>query len=86
MAVHSFESMDEIFRFSEGEERASKTEQVLRESRDFDAAIRSALDSQKHASYEERRKALLALGALPEFKRSHPTVEVSQTLRHYCNY
>lgn len=81
MAVHSFESMGEIWRLPEGAERVAKEQQVLQESRSFDTAIKAALNSKDHASYEERVNALLALENLPEFKRSHPTVEVSSVTR-----
>ena len=47
-------------------------EKVLAESRAFDTHLRAAV--MKHGA-AERKKALLALEALPEFRRSHPTVE-----------
>ncbi|KAI2621699.1 Extradiol ring-cleavage dioxygenase, class III enzyme, subunit B [Hypoxylon sp. NC1633] len=69
MAVHSFESIASI--------RASPTadatrEKVLGESRAFDERIRAAL-AQPEA--KGRTEALLDLQRLPEFRRSHPTVE-----------
>lgn len=73
MAVHSFESIGEIRQAADGKEKESKAEQVLRETRDFDNAIRQAL---AHDSYADRRTALLQLESLRDFKRSHPTVEV----------
>lgn len=83
MAVHSFESMGEIWRLPQGAERSAKAEQVLRESQAFDAAIKDTFDSIKYPTYQQRVSALLALESLPEFKRSHPTVEVSL---HVCQH
>ncbi|KAL5420815.1 hypothetical protein PMIN04_006142 [Paraphaeosphaeria minitans] len=72
MAAHSFVSISEISRAQTDEERNVTSEKVLRETRTFDKQLRGALAKQDWA---ERRDALLALEHLPEFKRSHPTVE-----------
>ncbi|KAK7191050.1 hypothetical protein DPSP01_007778 [Paraphaeosphaeria sporulosa] len=72
MAVHSFASISEISRAQTDEERGITSEKVLGETRSFDKQIRGALAIEDSA---KRRGALLELGLLPEFKRSHPTVE-----------
>ncbi len=74
MAVHSFPSIGEIQRAKTDEEREAVRAKVLAESRAFDTHLRSAVQKQDPVA---RRKALLELESLPEFKRSHPTVEVS---------
>ncbi|KAI1462350.1 Extradiol ring-cleavage dioxygenase, class III enzyme, subunit B [Annulohypoxylon moriforme] len=71
MAVHSFPSIASIRDAPSEAARAATREKVLTESRAFDTALRTALS--KLAS--ERRKALLELEKLPEFRRSHPTIE-----------
>ena len=76
MAVHSFRSIEEIYEAKEGEERDAVRAKVLVESKAFDASIRKAVAQEDPAA---RRKALLDLESLYEFKRSHPTVEVSMT-------
>ncbi|KAG7286906.1 hypothetical protein NEMBOFW57_006406 [Staphylotrichum longicolle] len=78
MAVHSFRSIDEIREAKTEEEREAVRAKVLAESKTFDAHIRSAV---QHRDAGARRKALLELESLYEFKRSHPTVEVSLMLR-----
>ncbi len=75
MAVHSFRSLEEIYAAKEGEEREAVRAKVLAESKSFDASIRKAVANEDPAA---RRKALLDLESLYEFKRSHPTVEVSR--------
>lgn len=77
MAVHSFVSIEEIQQASAAEEKERRRVKVLDESITFDAKLQTALKIQNGA---ERRKALLELEGLPEFKRSHPTVEVSQSV------
>ncbi|KAI1138802.1 Extradiol aromatic ring-opening dioxygenase [Hypoxylon sp. FL0543] len=72
MAVHSFPSIAEVRDASSEEERELARQKVLRESRSFDTHLRAAVTKHDAA---ERRKALLELEFLPEFKRSHPTVE-----------
>jgi len=74
MAVHTFRSIEEIYEAKEGEEREAVRAKVLAESKSFDASIRKAVAVEDPAA---RRKALLDLESLYEFKRSHPTVEVS---------
>ncbi len=74
MAVHSFPSIGEIQRAKTDEEREAVRAKVLAESRAFDTHVRSAVQNQGAGA---RRKALLELESLSEFKRSHPTVEVS---------
>lgn len=74
MAVHSFRSIDEIREAKTEEEREAVRAKVLAESRTFDAHIRKTV---QHRDAGARRKALLELEFLYEFKRSHPTVEVS---------
>jgi len=74
MAVHSFASIGEIQRARSDEEKQAATEKVLAESRTFDTELRKAVTKRDAA---ERKAALLELGNLPEFRRSHPTVEVS---------
>lgn len=71
MAVHSFDSIGEIHQSNE-EERQAVRAKVLAESKTFDAALRQAVTKQ---DLQERKDALLKLEELPEFKRSHPTVE-----------
>lgn len=71
MAVHSFDSIGEIHKSNE-EGRQAVTAKVLAESKTFDAALRQAVTKQDP---RERKDALLKLQELPEFKRSHPTVE-----------
>lgn len=73
MAVHSFSSIAEIARAKGEEERSATREKVLVETRVFDKHLRNALAIQDG---EKRKSALLKLEELPEFKRSHPTVEV----------
>lgn len=73
MAVHSFDSIEEIYTSKEELKEAAR-ERVQKESVNFDRALRGALSN---VSAVERRAALLALEDLSEFKRSHPTVEVS---------
>ena len=77
MAVHSFASIAEIQEAKTDEERERVRAKVLEESRAFDTYLREAV--QNHNA-EERKKALLDLESLYEFKRSHPTVEVRHTL------
>ncbi|SPO06182.1 uncharacterized protein DNG_08871 [Cephalotrichum gorgonifer] len=72
MAVHSFASIGEIQDAKSDEERKAAREKVLVESRAFDTSLREAV-SKRDAG--ERKKALLGLEDLYEFKRSHPTVE-----------
>lgn len=71
MAVHSFDSIGEIHQASEAD-RQAVTAKVLAESKTFDAALRKAVTI---PDPQERKQALLDLQLLPEFKRSHPTVE-----------
>lgn len=75
MAVHSFPSIGEIHEAKTDEEREAVRAKVLAESRAFDAHVRSAV---QHNEPGARKKALLELESLDEFKRSHPTVEVSR--------
>jgi hypothetical protein len=77
MAVHSFRSIEEIQEAKTEAEREAVRAKVLAESRAFDAHIRRAV---QHEDPVARRKALLDLQSLYEFKRSHPTVEVRPTL------
>ena len=74
MAVHSFPSIAEIYTAPTEEEREKIREKILQESKTFDIQLRKAL-ARRHAA--ERRAELLKLESLYEFKRSHPTVEVS---------
>lgn len=78
MAVHSFASIGEIFAAPNEEERHAVREKVLQESKTFDTELRNAVTKKDAA---ERKKELLALESLYEFKRSHPTVEVSKLKR-----
>ena len=78
MAAHSFASIAEIGQATTDEERASTRDKVIRETRTFDKHIRNALAIQNSA---KRREALLNLEQLFEFKRSHPTVEVTSLLQ-----
>ena len=71
MAVHSFDSLGEIHQAKE-EDRQAATARVLAESKTFDNALREAVTI---SNPQERKEALLKLELLPEFKRSHPTVE-----------
>jgi 4,5-DOPA dioxygenase extradiol len=71
MAVHSFESLGEIQASSEVDREAA-TAKVLAESKTFDAALGQAVTKEDPV---QRKEALLKLESLPEFKRSHPTVE-----------
>ncbi|KAG4218229.1 hypothetical protein PC116_g33291 [Phytophthora cactorum] len=72
MAVHSFPSIAEIHNAPSDEAQNLTRKKVLKESRDFDTYLREAIAKRGAA---ERRKALLQLESLPEFRRSHPTVE-----------
>ncbi|XXH00180.1 hypothetical protein Hte_006522 [Hypoxylon texense] len=72
MAVHSFASIGEIQAAPSESARESARQKVLAESRAFDTRLRAAVALRGAA---ERRKALLELERLPEFRRSHPTVE-----------
>ncbi|KAI0125357.1 hypothetical protein BJ170DRAFT_500673 [Xylariales sp. AK1849] len=72
MAVHSFTSREEIQTAPTPEERKVVEAQVLAESRSFDTHLRYAV-AKKTAT--ERKTELLKLESLPEFRRSHPTVE-----------
>jgi hypothetical protein len=74
MAVHSFASIGEIQRATSDEEKQAVSDKVLTESRTFDTELRKAVTKRDAA---ERKAALLELEKLYEFKRSHPTVEVS---------
>lgn len=74
MAVHSFTSVGEIHQAGSEEEKKNAKEKVLAESRSFDTQLRNAVTKRDAA---EREAALLNLESLHEFKRSHPTVEVS---------
>lgn len=74
MAVHSFASIGEIYQAGSEQERKDTTEKVLAESRTFDTQLQNAVIKRDAA---ERKAALLKLESLYEFKRSHPTVEVS---------
>lgn len=75
MAVHSFPSIGEVFQAPKGPEQDAVRAKNLKEANDFEDQIRAALS---HASVQERHQALLDLEKLPDFKRSHPTVEVGQ--------
>lgn len=77
MAVHSFASIEEIHQAADPEEKEIRRAKVLNETITFDARLQTALKIQNAV---ERRKALLDLEALHEFKRSHPTVEVGPGL------
>lgn len=77
MAVHSFASLEEIQQAPTENERNKIREKVLLESISFDNSIRGALANKNAA---DRKAALLKLENLFEFKRSHPTVEVSYFL------
>ena len=74
MAVHSFASIGAIQQAATDEERKLVREKVLAESRSFDSHLRDAVTK---GNATERKAALLKLEDLPEFRRSHPTVEVS---------
>lgn len=76
MAVHSFPSIGEIQEAETDERREAIRAKVLAESRTFDTHVRNAVQK-KDAG--ERKKSLLELESLYEFKRSHPTVEVSMS-------
>lgn len=75
MAVHSFASIGEIHQ-AESDKVTEVRDKVLAESKRFDTELRNAVTKKDAA---ERRRALLALESLPEFRRSHPTVEVRVT-------
>ncbi|KAL7625058.1 hypothetical protein AAE478_004272 [Parahypoxylon ruwenzoriense] len=72
MAVHSFPSIAEIRDAASDEERERARAGVLAESRAFDTHLRAAVAERDAAA---RAGALLRLESLPEFRRSHPTVE-----------
>ncbi|KAI0840050.1 Extradiol aromatic ring-opening dioxygenase [Hypoxylon sp. FL0890] len=72
MAVHSFPSIASIRAAPTDEERELARQKVLKESRSFDTYLRATVTKLDAA---ERKKALLELESLPEFGRSHPTVE-----------
>ncbi|KAI0011193.1 Extradiol aromatic ring-opening dioxygenase [Xylariaceae sp. FL0662B] len=72
MAVHSFASIGEIRDAASDEAKNLARRKVLEESRTFDTRLRAAVTKR---DAEERKKALLELESLPEFRRSHPTVE-----------
>ncbi|KAI2463427.1 Extradiol aromatic ring-opening dioxygenase [Annulohypoxylon bovei var. microspora] len=72
MAVHSFPSIAEIRSAPSEPAREAAREKVLAESRAFDTHLRTAVTKNVGAA---RRQALLRLENLPEFRRSHPTVE-----------
>jgi hypothetical protein len=78
MAVHSFASIGEIHQAKTDEEKQAVRNKVLAESRTFDTELRKAVTKRDAA---ERKAALLQLKKLYEFKRSHPTVEVSLPFR-----
>lgn len=77
MAVHSFPSIAEIRAAPSEEAKNAACAQVLEESRTFDTRLRAAVTKRGAV---ERRKALLELESLPEYRRSHPTVEVGQVV------
>lgn len=83
MAVHSFASRGEISRAASDEEKTAVAAKVLQESVAFDEAIRHAVTK---PSADKRKAALLQLESLPEFRRSHPTVEVSGTPISHLRY
>ncbi|KAI1776322.1 Extradiol ring-cleavage dioxygenase, class III enzyme, subunit B [Hypoxylon cercidicola] len=72
MAVHSFASIGEIQAAPSDASRDAIRQKVLAESRAFDTHLRAAVAKRGAA---ERKAALLDLQKLPEFRRSHPTVE-----------
>lgn len=72
MAVHSFSSIAEIQSAPSDEAKELARKKVLTESRSFDTHLRAAVTKHDAA---ERKMALLNLEKLPEFRRSHPTVE-----------
>jgi len=72
MAVHSFASLGEIQAAQTDAERALATSKVLAESKQLHRAVVKAVTIQDGKA---RGQALLDLERLPEFKRSHPTVE-----------
>ncbi|KAI1466385.1 Extradiol ring-cleavage dioxygenase, class III enzyme, subunit B [Daldinia caldariorum] len=72
MAVHSFASIASIRSAPSEEARDLARREVQRESRAFDTHLREAVAKRGAA---ERKDALLKLASLPEFRRSHPTVE-----------
>jgi 4,5-DOPA dioxygenase extradiol len=74
MAVHSFASLEEIQRASDEDEKNVLRAKILAESRSFDTHLRSAVTK---PNATERKEELLKLESLYEFRRSHPTVEVS---------
>lgn len=74
MAVHSFASLEEIHQAPDEEQKTLLRAKVLKDSIIFDERLQEALKIQNAVA---RRKALLELETLYEFKRSHPTVEVS---------
>lgn len=82
MAVHSFDSIGKIRAAPSEEARNTVRAKVLEESRAFDTHLRDAVAKR---SAEERRKALLSLESLPEYRRSHPTVEVGSLTRRFSN-
>ncbi|EMR67580.1 putative aromatic ring-opening dioxygenase protein [Eutypa lata UCREL1] len=77
MAVHSFPSIAEIRAAPSEDAKNAARAQVLEESRTFDTRLRAAVTKRGAV---ERRKALLELESLPEYRRSHPTVEVGQVV------
>ncbi|KAK6069983.1 aromatic ring-opening dioxygenase [Seiridium cupressi] len=74
MAVHSFASREQIERATSEGEKEAVTTKVLQESITLDEAIRVAVAK---TGAEKRRGALSQLEALPDFRKSHPTVEAS---------
>ncbi|KAI1074119.1 Extradiol aromatic ring-opening dioxygenase [Whalleya microplaca] len=72
MAVHSFSSIGEIVNAPSDEAKKLARTKVLEESRTFDTHLRTAVTKRNAV---ERKKALLELESLPEFRRSHPTIE-----------
>lgn len=78
MIVHTFDSIAEIQAAPEGKERETAKSKVLEESITFDRAVHAATELHDGA---QRNEALLRLEELPEFVRSHPTVEVRHAFR-----
>lgn len=76
MAVHSFASIGEIHR-EEPEKENEVRERFFTESTKFDFELRKAVAKRNGV---ERKRALLNLESVYEFKRSHPTVEVGPPL------
>jgi hypothetical protein len=74
MAVHSFASIGEIRAAATEEERQVRTKKILAESQSFDTRLQEAVTIRDP---DKRQSALLSLEDLYEFRRSHPTVEVS---------